>query len=46
MFNLSSNLYSDNCISVELNDCDVTLGTRQKDIMPEQIQYVKKVVSI
>ena len=35
MFDLSSNLYSDNCISVELNDCDVTLGTRQKDIMPE-----------
>ena len=32
MFDLSSNLYSDNCISVELNDNDVTLGTRQKDI--------------
>ena len=33
MFDLSSNLYSDNCISVELNESDVTLGTRQKDIM-------------
>ena len=33
MFDLSSNLYSDNCIPVELNESDVTLGTRQKDIM-------------
>ena len=33
MFDLSSNLYSDNCLSVELNESDVTLGTRQKDIM-------------
>ena len=40
MFNLSSNLYSDNCISVELNDCDVTLGTRQKDIMPEENSFL------
>ena len=32
MFDLSSNLYTDNCISVELNESDVTLGTRQKDI--------------
>ena len=33
MFDLSSNLYNDNCIPVELNESDVTLGTRQKDIM-------------
>ena len=33
MFDLSSNLYTDNCIPVELNESDVTLGTRQKDIM-------------
>jgi len=33
MFDLSSDLYNDYCISVELNESDVTLGIRQKDIM-------------
>ena len=37
MFDLSSNLYTDNCIPVELNNNDVTLSTRQKDIMSSAI---------
>ena len=35
LFNLTSNLFNDYCISVQLDGIDITLETRQKNIMPD-----------
>ena len=35
IFNTSSSFYYDICISVQINDCDLTLSVRQNDIMPD-----------
>ena len=36
IFNLSSSFYNDICISVNINNSDVTLSIRQKDIKPDE----------
>ena len=36
IFNLSSSFYYDFCLSVYINNSDVTLGVRQNDIRPEE----------
>ena len=36
IFNLSSSFYNDICISVNINNSDVTLNIRQKDIKPDE----------
>ena len=36
IFNLSSSFYNDICISVNINNSDVTLNIRQKDLKPDE----------